>query len=429
MSRWRYRAADATGAAVDGEIDADSEREAIDALRRRALWVTTLSASGERESVGRRVSERIPARHDTNAGDRFASDVPVARAKGWLAPWAGATAPRDIALLTRAMATLLSAGVPLDRALSYAAAQSPDEPSRQAFGAMRDGVRNGQSLSSIVATQTLFPAYFAPTINAGEASGTLDTALLMLSDHLERTDAVRAKLRAALIYPAVLSVATAIGVTVILLVVVPRFATLIRDSGGTLPLSTRTLIAVSGLTRFWWVAMLAVVGGVSVWRTAMQNTDTRQRWHRALLGWPVIGRLERTRTAAAYTGTLSVALRSGVGLLQAMSLARGVVNNLHMRAQLVDAEARVRDGGTLAASLDGILPALAIRLLDAGEMTGDLATLAGRAADAAESDVQSAVSQAVTLVEPAMILAFGGLVGFVALALLQAIYGINARSL
>jgi type II secretory pathway component PulF len=165
------------------------------------------------------------------------------------------------------------------------------------------------------------------------------------------------------------------------------------------------------------------------WQRTMRDPIQRTRWDAARLRWPVIGSLERTREAAAYTGTLSVALKSGVGLLSAMALARAVVANRQIGNELASAEARVRDGGTLAGALDGVLPPLAVRLLDAGEIGGDLAMLAGRAADSADDEVQQAVSRAVTLVEPVMILGFGGLVGFVALALLQAIYGINARSL
>ena len=414
-ARWRYEAADASGAAVAGEIDAHSEREAIDTLRRRALWVTTLTPA-------------IARRTGASAAGERSNDVSPPKSS-WLT-WRSRTSPRELAVITRAVSTLLAAGVPLDRALTYAAHQAPDDASRQSFAVIRDAVRNGQSFSRAVAAQSLFPAYFAPTLSAGEASGTLDASLSLLADHLERSDAVRTRLQSALIYPAILGVASIIGVTVILLVVVPRFAALIQDSGGTLPLSTRTLIAVSNIvTRGWWALLIAVVLAALGWRRAMADASIRRRWDAALLRIPILGALERTRGGAAYTGTLSVALQSGVGLLAAMSLARAVVTNRQLNAELAAAESRVRDGGTLARALDGALPPLAVRLLDAGEVGGDLPMLASRAAQAAESDVQRAVNQAITLVEPVLILGFGGLVGFVALALLQAIYGINARSL
>jgi type II secretory pathway component PulF len=417
ISRWRYQAADAIGAPVSGEIDAPSERDAIDALRRRALWVISLEPTRAGDA----------SRRATGSDNASASGP---RALRFGRRGTGAASPQELAAITRAIATLLSAGVPLDRALAYAAVQAPNDSAKAMFAAVRDAVRNGTSFSAAIAQHTQFPAYFAPTLSAGEASGTLPAALQLLAEHLERSAGVRAKLRAALIYPAILGVASIIGVSVIMVLVVPRFATLIVESGGTLPMSTRLLIALStALTRDWWTILGVALLAGSGWQRAMRDPTMVLRWHAARLTWPVVGPLERTREAAAYTGTLSVALKSGVGLLAAMGLARAVVGNRQVSAELLAAEARVRDGGTLAGALDSVLPPLAVRLLDAGEIGGDLALLAGKAAESADAEVQEAVSRAVTLVEPVMILGFGGLVGFVALALLQAIYGINARAL
>jgi type II secretory pathway component PulF len=419
-SRWRYQAADAVGTPVAGEIEASSERDAIDALRRRSLWVTALE----------------PARGTSAAAMKSSATDPEQRAWGAtmlrrsIRSSNAGIAPQELAAITRAIATLLSAGVPLDRALAYAASQGSNDGAKAMFASVRDAVRNGTSFSAAIARHAQFPAYFAPTLSAGEASGTLPAALQLLAEHLERSASVRAKLRSALIYPAILGLASIVGVSVIMVLVVPRFATLIQESGGTLPTSTRLLIALSGvLTRYWWVILGSVVLGSMAWQRVLRDPVQRTRWDAARLRWPVVGSLERTREAAAYTGTLSVALKSGVGLLSAMALARAVVANRQIGNELASAEARVRDGGTLAGALDGVLPPLAVRLLDAGEIGGDLAMLAGRAADSADDEVQQAVSRSVTLVEPVMILGFGGLVGFVALALLQAIYGINARSL
>lgn len=407
--RWRYRAADARGAESSGEVDATSERAAVDALRRRNLWVTELAP----------VVTNVVSRSKNAAVSDTASRW---RHRG--------TSRADLAVIMRAMATLLEAGVPLDRALAYAAAQAAGEEARRAFAAVRDAVRSGQSLSSAIARHSIFPAVFAPTLAASEVSGSLDASLTLLADQLERADAVRSRLQAALIYPAILSFASIIGVSVILLLVVPRFAVLIADSGGTLPTSTRVLVALSSVvSRWWWLLLLLVVVTAAVWRRWQRDDVRRERWHAQRLTWPVTGALERLQASAAYTGTLSVALRSGVTLLSAMALSRGVVGNVALSRELERAEAHVRDGSTLAAAVERVLPPLVVRLLDAGEVSGDLAGMAGRAADGADAAVQRAVARAVLLVEPIMILGFGGVVGFVALALLQAIYGVNARTL
>ena len=410
--RWRYRAASADGSAVRGEIDAASERDAVDTLRRRDLWVVELEPIAG-------ASQRVTQHRDTS-GSSFG------RVASLLADRVG-NSDADLAVVIRAIATLLGAGVPLHRALAYAAQESAGPAQRSAFATVRDAVERGDSLSVAVARHDVFPRVFAPLLAAGEGSGTLDASMLLLAEYLERRAALRSRLRSALIYPSILGVASIGGVAVILLMVVPRFAALISDSGGTLPVSTRVLIGVSvALTKGWWIALLLVVVLTVMLQQWMRNPAARRRLDESRLSWPLIGRLERLQAAAGYTGTLAIGLRAGVSLLTSMSLARAVVSNQHMSAALAEAERRVHGGARVSESLTGLLPPLTERLLDAGETSGDLAGMAARAADASDAELQRTVTQAVVLIEPVMILGFGGLVGFVALALLQAIYGLNA---
>ena len=407
-ARWQYRAANAEGVAVSGEIDALSERDAIDTLRRRSLWVVELVplAGSAREAGG-----AAPRRAEFLERLRQSDD-------------------RDLAVVVRSVATLTGAGVPLFRALSYAVQEATGQRLRDAFGAVRDAVARGDSLSVAVGRHAVFPPMFAPLIAAGEASGTLDASLTLLADDLERRQALRSTVTSALVYPSILGAASLIGVVVILAVVVPRFGALIADSGGQLPVSTRALMMLSSLlVRGWWVWLLLAIGGALAVRYLWRDPAARRRIDASRLGWPVIGRLERTQAAASYTGTLAIGLRSGVSLLGSMALARGVVANAELAASLRDAEDRVRGGERVASAVSGLLPPLAERLLDAGEVSGDLAGLAARAAEAANGELQRAVALAVTLIEPVMILGFGGVVGFVALALLQAIYGLNATTM
>ena len=155
----------------------------------------------------------------------------------------------------------------------------------------------------------------------------------------------------------------------------------------------------------------------------------RVRMDESRLRWPLLGRLERLQTAAGYTGTLAIGLRAGVSLIGSMRLARAVVRNRYLATSLAEAERRVHGGAGLSQSLAGLLPPLTERLLDAGETSGDLAGMAARAAESADGELQRTVSQAVALIEPVMVIGFGGIVGFVAMALLQAIYGLNVGRL
>ena len=395
-NRYGYRAANELGAVFEGEIEAQSEQMAIDVLRRRALWATE-------------VWPKPPTRKT-----REPRGIP-----------SGA-----LATMTRALSALLASGVTLEQALSYAGKQSPGTELREAFTAVREDVRNGRSLSDAFLAQRVFPALFSALARTGEATGTLDKALERLAEHLERTDELRARMRSALLYPALLGAAAIFGVTVIMLVVVPRFAVLLEQAGSAIPLSTRVLLATSRVATAGWpiLLILTLIAAVG-WRQWIAVAGNLRRWHGARLDWPVWGPLERAMAAASYTRTLALAVPSGVDLLAAMSLARGTVQNLAIGSALADGEAAVRGGASLSSSLSSVLPPLAVQLLGAGEASGSLGPLSARAADTLDSLVQQSLTRAITLIEPVLILAFGGLIGFVALGLLQAIYGMNASTL
>lgn len=417
MARWRYQAADAQGAMSRGELEAVSAEAAVDLLRRRALWVIDLEpVSAAAAAIGgtARGALRAPA---ATAGvlDRLSRRT--------------TDADESLAILTRSVATLLEAGVPLERALAFAASGETDLRWQQVFAGLQAAVTRGASLSEAASRSDALPRAYAPLLAAAEASGSMAATFGRLADDLEARSQLRARVRAALVYPTLLALASTVGTLVILVVVVPRFADLIAGAGGTVPASTRLLIALSALlSRFGWLVVVALVLAGTAMRQALQNVARRRRWHAARLRWPLVGRFEREQAAAGYLSTLAVALESGVPLLRAMALARGTVGNDELSERLTVAESAVRDGGAVSQALADSLTPLATRLLEAGEQGGALAPLARRAATAAGEQVQRAITSAVTLIEPVMILGFGGVVGFVALALLQAIYGINASS-
>ena len=416
LTRWRYQAADARGAMTRGEVDAVSAEAAVDVLRRRSLWVIDLEPTR-----GASASAAI------SAGSASPSSTPAR----YLDRLSRRTTDREesLAILTRSVATLLESGVPLERALAFAASGETDARWQQVFRGLQTAVTRGESLSESAARVEALPRAYAPLLAAAEASGSMAATFARLADDLEARSQLRARVRAALVYPTVLALASTVGTLVILVVVVPRFADLIAGAGGTVPASTRLLIALSTLlSRFGWLLAIGVLFAGAAVRQSLQEVGRRRRWHAARLGWPLVGRFEREQAAAGYLSTLAVALESGVPLLRAMALARGTVGNAALAEQMAGAEAVVRDGGSVSGALSRSLPPLATRLLEAGEQGGALAPLARRAATASGDQVQRVITGAVSLIEPVMILGFGGVVGFVALALLQAIYGINASS-
>ncbi len=402
-ARWRFRAADASGVLRDGIVDAASEGDALDQLRRRALWPVDVTPL----------------------------DSPVPSGVGTVTARRRESRRTALANAMRALSAMLDGGTALEEALALVARDAAHVGTRVQFGQLRERVLGGSRLSDAIrALDDPMPALIPALTAAGEQSGGLGSALGQVADDLEERAELEAQLRAALLYPAVLAVAALIGITLLLTVVVPRFARLLANSGQALPWSTRLVVAVSGFVgRWWWVLVPALVLTVLAVRQWAAQPAGRRQLDAARLRWPVIGALEETTMAARVMRTLALLLPAGVPLLAALDVARQGVTNTVLAERIDQAGVRLREGRSLAAAFDGSLPPLAVQLIAAGERGGDLGALAARGARHYEQLTRRALRTAVALVEPAIIILFGGLIAFVAVAMLQAIYGINARTL
>ncbi len=395
--RFRYRAATPDGHVVEGVVQAPSRQSVLEELRRQHLYAVTVDETegGAAARAGRRLGRRAA-----------------------------------VALWTRNAATLLGAGVPLDRALAFTAQHASHDGLAEAVRQARRAVQGGASLADALAQQ---PRYFDPLfvamVSAGESSGALEIVFERLSEHLEESAELRSQVRSALLYPALMAVVASIGVVVLLGFVIPRFAAILADVGGTLPLSTRLLLGASGvLTKGWWAWLLVAAALAYAIPNALARPETRRRWHQARLGWPWVGDIELKYATARFARTLGLLLKSGVPALPALKIARASVTNLVVQEGVDRASAALTDGSALAPALAGTLPPLALQMIAVGEESGRLEELCLRIADTYDGEVRRALRTAVTLLEPALILIFGALVGFVALAMLQAIYGINLKA-
>lgn len=395
-ARYHYRAATSAGETVEGIVHAASRQTVLEELRRRHLFPVALDESAP-----------LPG---TAAAPRLSRRAAVA-------------------LWTRSAATLLAAGVPLDRALAFTAAQAGHAGLADAVRDVRRAVQGGASLADALGRH---PRYFDPLfvamVSAGEASGALEVVFERLADHVDAAAELRSQVRSALLYPALMAVVACVGVTVLLGFVVPRFAAILADLGGTLPVSTRLLLGASRLvTAGWWVWLIAA--GVVAYAVprALARPERRRRWHEARLGWPWVGDLERKYAAAALARTLGLLLKSGVPAHPALKIARNSTANLALQEGVDRAAAALAEGGALAPALSGTLPPLALQMIAVGEETGRLEELCLRIAETYDGEVRRAVRAAVAMLEPSLILVFGTLIGFVALAMLQAIYGINVK--
>ncbi len=394
--RYRYRAATPEGQILEGILEAPSRQQAVNELRSQQLHPVSVSLAPAGERRRGRWFERRTA----------------------------------VTVWTRDLGILLGAGLPLDRALSVTVRQTHHEGLAVALAEVRRSVRGGSSLADALARH---PGYFPPLvvamIQAGEASGSLDAVFEQMADHLEETAALRSQVFSALLYPALMAVVASIGVTVLLLFVVPRFSAMLADVGGTLPWTTRLLVTGSGLLAGWWWLWLglAVTVGIALHR-ALQRPEHRRTWHAARLRLPWVGDLERKYSTARFAGTLGILLQSGVAIVEALTIARGAISNRSIGEGVEEAAAGVAEGSALAPMLAGTFPPMAIHMIDVGEESGRLEALCLRVATTYDAEVRRALRTMVSMIEPAMILIFGVLVGFVALAMLQAIYSINTTA-
>ncbi len=343
--------------------------------------------------------------------------------------WRGVSSS-DLALLTRQLATLARAGLPLEEAL-LAVSQQTEKPRVAAIvSGVRARVLEGRSLADgLAAFPQVFPEIYKATVAAGEQAGRLDNVLERLADYTENRQALQSRVRNALVYPILLSVVCFAIVSLLLGYVVPEVVNVFRTAKQELPLLTRALIATSDAFRRWWWLM-AIVGGAGVWgfRRWIEDPAARRRWHLAQLSLPLIGRVVRGVNAARFARTLAILSASAVPVLDALRISGEVVTNLPMRDAVDEAAVRVREGAPIARSLgvSKLYPPMMIHLIASGETSGELEAMLARAADNQEREMDGIVNTAVNILGPMMILVMGGFVLLIVLALLLPIFQLNS---
>jgi type II secretory pathway component PulF len=333
--------------------------------------------------------------------------------------------------VTRALAALLPVGMPLAQALNAASGVASGDV-KAALEEVRARVERGDTLSSALAAhRSLFSPLYVGLVRAGERSGDIDAAFGRLAAQLERDEALRGKILSASIYPMLLATAGSVAVTVLLFFVLPRFVTLLEGSGAKLPRSTATLLALSaGLHRLWPVLLLIplAIAAFAAWAT---NTDEGRRvWSTILLALPGVRTLRRYALAGRFARLVGVLLGGGAPLLTALDDTVESIGDPLARDDTIRIRTKVREGSSLRAAVadSSLFPPMLAQLIGVGEDAGQLRVFLTKSADIFEERTERATQRLATFLEPAMIVMFGAIVAFVALSLLQAIYGINANS-
>jgi len=398
MPAFAYQALDTSGKTQRGVLQGDTARAVRGVLRERGL--NPLSVEEVREGAA--------------GGSGFAR-----RGLG----------AAQLALLTRQLATLLGAGLPIDEALGALSEQADSERQRALTVALRARVTEGASLAQAMREfPETFPDIFCATVAAGEQSGHLDHVLDKLADYAESSDALRQKVLAALAYPLLLTLVAVAVVTGLLGWVVPQIVGVFENMHQALPWPTRALIALSAFVRHWgWLLVLLAVATVIAARVALRREAIRHRWHAVLLRLPLVGRLVRAANTARATRTLALLAGSAVPLLDALGIAAQVVPNLPMREALRGAAFKVREGSAFSRALgdSGQFPPVALRLIASGERSGELPRMLEEAAQQQQRELDRWMTALTSVLGPAVILFVGAMVLFIVLAILLPIFDLN----
>ena len=406
MPAFSFQALDSQGDLRKGVIVADTAKSARGLLRAQSLVPLAVEA--------------VPA------GQQPGSEA---------GPGFSLTAPRRVftatalAIWTRQLAGLVGSGLTLERALSALSEEAENERHRQLVAALRAEVNAGSSFAKALARfPREFGEIYVAVVGAGEQSGHLGAVLERLADDLEERQALNAKLLAATLYPAIVTVAAIVIVLLLMTYVVPQVANVFLGTKRALPFLTVVMLALSEFVRSWGLLLLVLAAGaVAALRYSLRNAAFRERFDAGWLQLPLLGRLSRGYNAARFAGTLAMLAGAGVPILKALQAAAETLGNRAMRADAMDALVLVREGAPLASALaqKKRFPGLLAMFARMGEQTGQLPAMLQRAANQLSAEVQRRALQLATLLEPLLIVGMGLVVMLIVLAVLLPIIQLN----
>ena len=399
MAAFEYKALDLKGKQKKGVMEADSARQVRQQLREKGFAPLSVEQTTEKKNA----SNPFSARRRLSV--------------------------KELALLTRQIATLIQSGIPIEETLSAVANQSEKTNVRSMLLAVRAKVLEGYTLAdSLSEFPSAFPTLYRSTVAAGEHAGHLDLVLNRLADYTEARQQARQKIQMAAIYPVILAF-VAISIVVFLLTyVVPDIIEVFVNNGQELPPLTQGLLAVSDFLGKWGLAIfvLLVIGGIA-FKAALKRDSFRFAYHKKLLYMPFIKKIARGTNTSQFASTLSILNSSGVPLVDAMRIAAEVLSNDCLKASLNEAAVRVSEGGNLHHSLEqtGYFPPMMIHMIASGESSGELDQMLERTARHQESDLQGLIETIVGLFEPLMLLFMGGVVLVIVLAIMLPILNMS----
>ena len=410
MAAFDYIVLDGKGKERKGVIEGDTSRQVRQILRDKGLTPLEITES-RKKAQGKSGSTQA---HSLRSLQIFQRSISAT----------------ELALLTRQLATLIQAALPLDETLAAVANQAEKPRIKSMLYAIRSRVLEGHSMAAGLADYPkVFPELSRATVDAGEQSGHLDTVLERLADYTESRQEIQGKVRQALIYPAFLSFFAIAIVVFMMTSIVPQVVSVFEDTGQTLPGLTLTLIALSDFVVDYGMLIFVLIIGIFIgFQVLLTRPAFVKKYHLFLFRLPLIQRLVRGLNAALFTRTFSILTGSGVTVIEAMKISAKVVANLPMREAILEATDRVREGSGIKNALDQskLFPPMTLQLIASGENSGKLEDMLERASVQLEREQVTLIAYIVGILEPVIILTMGILVLLIVLGILLPIFDLNA---
>jgi general secretion pathway protein F len=401
VAAFAYKALDTKGKNKTGVLEGDNARQIRQQLRDQGLIPLEMEQVSERE------------RKTSNSWSFLKPKISAA----------------DLALLTRQMATLIESALPIEEALLAVAEQCEKPRQKNMMMAVRSKVVEGHGMAESMAEfPHVFDELYRAMVAAGEKSGHLDTVLNRLADYTEKRQQTRSQITQALVYP-VIMLFFAMGIVLLLLtVVVPKIVSQFDHMGQDLPTITQILISVSSWLQSYGLFLgIAIVVLVILLKRLLQQPLMKKRYHKFILGMPVLGKVSKGLNTARFARTLSILTASAVPLLESMRISSDVLENLHIKQAVAQAATNVKEGSSLRASLENtrMFPPMMMHMIASGERSGELTQMLGRAADNQDREFESLVAVSLKIFEPVLIVSMAAVVLFIVMAILQPILALN----
>jgi type II secretion system protein F len=417
MPEYAYQALDRSGASVAGTIQADNPELGAERVRQLGLFPMAVTAAEARAANG-----RASSKPESGNGKTAAAPATVL-------PWRRGVARMDVVLFTRQLADLVSAGLPLDRALTVLIRQTQSYGLRERLVRVQEEVRAGRPLSEALGLYPReFPRLYVNMVHAGETAGQLGEVLERLAGYLEREITRRSQVVSALTYPAVLVVVAISAVSFLLTFVVPRLSGVLTELKTALPLPTVILLGFAGfIAKYWPHLLIGIAAAVLMVQRTLASPAGRAAWDAWKLRIPLFGGLLARIVSSRFVRSLGTMLTGGVPILESLEISRDAAGNVAAARSVDRIRESIRQGESLAEAMEGtgfFLPVV-VHMTAVGEETGRLPAMLVRTADSLDFEIDSQIRRLVTLIEPLIVVVMGVVVGFIVLSILLPIFEAN----